>query len=125
MCNQRKLIGFGFAAVLLIGAVIVLYCFDPAKTALFPPCPVHFLTGQYCPGCGSLRAIHSLLHGHVANAISLNPLMVISLPILGLMLFNPPWVYKRWVPWVAFVVLISYGIIRNIPVWPFVLLAPK
>ncbi|RKV71031.1 MAG: DUF2752 domain-containing protein [Alloprevotella sp.] len=29
-------------------------------------------TGYSCPGCGAQRAIHSLLHGHFAEAISYN-----------------------------------------------------
>jgi hypothetical protein len=57
--------------------------------------------------------------------MALNPLMVLSLPLLALMLLNPPWVYRRWVPWTAMVVLIAYGILRNIPWWPCTLLAPS
>ncbi|MBC8626524.1 DUF2752 domain-containing protein [Alloprevotella sp. Lung230] len=29
-------------------------------------------TGYSCPGCGAQRVIHSLLHGHFAEAISYN-----------------------------------------------------
>jgi hypothetical protein len=57
--------------------------------------------------------------------MALNPLMVLSLPLLALMLLNPAWVYRRWVPWTAMVVLIAYGILRNIPWWPCTLLAPS
>jgi len=124
MPGRRKLIGYGFAGVLLIGGLLALYSFDPAGTSVFPSCPFFYATGLHCPGCGSLRAIHNLLHGRLAVALSLNPLMIVSLPILGLMLLNPAWVYKRWVPWTAFSILIGYGILRNIPLWPFTLLAP-
>ena len=42
----------------------------------------------YCPGCGSQRAIHQLLHFNIIDAFRLNPLMVLSLPIIfyGLLL---------------------------------------
>jgi hypothetical protein len=60
----------------------------------------------------------------VVDALSLNPLMVISIPLLGLMLMKPNWVYRPWVAWTAMVTLIVYGIIRNVPVWPLTLLAP-
>ena len=103
----------------------MLYYFNPAQTAVFLPCPFHFMTGYHCPGCGSLRAIHSLLHGHVEDAMALNPLMVVSIPIIGIMFFNPTWVYKRWVPWTAFWILTLYWVFRNIPIWPFTVLAPK
>jgi hypothetical protein len=109
----------------IINVVLILFFFNPGTTRVFPPCPLHWLTGLYCPGCGSLRAVHNLLHGHLAIAISLNPLMVVSIPILGLMFLSPSWIYKRWVPWVAFSILLCYGVTRNIPIWPFVLLAPK
>lgn len=112
-------------AIPLLAALFVLYCFDPVRTAIFPPCPFHLVTGCHCPGCGSLRAIHSLLHGHLAGAMAQNPLMVVSIPVVGVMLFSPAWIYKRWVPWAAMIVLIVYGVIRNMPVWPLTLLAPQ
>lgn len=115
-------------ALLLAGALgiflVLLYAENPATSRLYPPCPFRLLTGLHCPGCGSLRALHNLLHGRVQAALSLNPLMVVSLPILGIMLGNPAWIYRRWVPWVSLGVLVGYGILRNIPFRPFLLLAP-
>jgi hypothetical protein len=66
-----------------IAAACFLYVFDPARSALYAPCPFHLLTGLYCPGCGSLRALHQLLHGHLRTAWGLNPLLVVALPFLG------------------------------------------
>jgi hypothetical protein len=103
----------------------VLYALNPSVSRLFPPCPLHSLTGLYCPGCGSLRATHLLLHGNFTGAFDMNPLMVLSLPILGLLVLRPRLAYLRWMPWAAFTVLIAYGIARNIPMWPFTLLAPR
>src|SRR5579864_5631489 len=65
-----------------LAGVIVLRIFDPATSGAFPPCPVHYLTGWYCPGCGSLRALHQLLHGNLRAAWAMNPLTVILLPFL-------------------------------------------
>ena len=72
------------AAMLAVCAagVVMLRVFDPATSGIFPPCPVHYLTGWYCPGCGSLRAIHQLLHGNLRAAWALNPLTVVLLPCL-------------------------------------------
>ncbi|MEW5722540.1 MAG: DUF2752 domain-containing protein, partial [Thermodesulfobacteriota bacterium] len=42
-----------------------LYLVNPAVSALYPPCPFHALTGLYCPGCGTLRGLNQLLHGHL------------------------------------------------------------
>ena len=51
---------------------------DPAVTAWFPSCPFYALTGWLCPFCGSLRAGHALLHGHVEVALKLNPLTTVA-----------------------------------------------
>src|SRR5690554_4920065 len=109
MQEWRRVIIYGYAGVMLTGSVVILYLFNPEEASVYPPCPFHYITRLYCPGCGSLRALHNLLHGHLTKAMSLNPLMVATLPILGLMLLNPPWIYKRWVPRTALAVLVVYG----------------
>jgi len=103
----------------------ILYWFDPAESRFFPLCAFHELTGLYCPGCGTTRAFHHLLHGDLKAALSMNPLMIISLPILVLLFFRRSWAGRPWVAWTAFAILILYGVLRNINVWPFVLLSPK
>lgn len=67
----------------LLGALL-LWLVNPAAAGWLPPCPWHALTGLQCPGCGSLRAIHSLLHLDWAQALALNPLACLCLPFLGL-----------------------------------------
>ena len=111
----------------LMGAVIafILFHFNPANSQLFPPCPVHALTGFYCPGCGSLRALHLLSHGQLTAAFKMNPLLVVSLPVLGLLLCNPRGAHHTWTPWFALAILVGFGLLRNIPCWPFELLAPR
>jgi hypothetical protein len=112
-------------AVAIMATLGALFFFDPAISLLFPPCPIQWLTGLYCPGCGSLRALHLLLHGDLMGALKKNALMVTSIPIMALLVIRPRWAYFRWVPWAAFFILIIFSIFRNIPVWPFELLAPK
>jgi hypothetical protein len=123
-------LGAGLAATILF-----LYNFNPAGSSLYPPCPFLTLTGLYCPGCGSLRALHELSHGHMLAALSLNPLMVISLPFIGYGLLSYavlaargralPGVFlsRGWIM-VLFWIIIAYWILRNIPAHPFFLLAP-
>jgi hypothetical protein len=121
--------------------LIVLFLIDPARSTfargptLFPPCPLHAITGLYCPGCGTLRALHQLLHGNLWAAFRLNPLMVCSLPLVAywclseLMREVSGWRRPRlflpaaWI-WVLLGVIVLFGIVRNIPSYPFSLLAP-
>lgn len=70
------------ALLVLLAAVagaVILFRFDPARTPFYPPCPFRRLTGCLCPGCGSLRATHQLLHGNLAEAIKLNAFSVLLL----------------------------------------------
>jgi hypothetical protein len=108
---------------------------DPATSGLFPPCPFLWLTGFYCPGCGSLRAMHQLLHGHLARAFSLNPFALVAIPFLAYgavsraafllrdrylpRIFLPPWII-----WTLGAAVLLFGILRNIPVYPFRVLTP-
>ena len=78
-------------ALLSAGAamVAVLRVANPnAAGSLLPPCPFHWLTGIYCPGCGSTRCLYSLVHFDLPGAMAMNPLLVLSLPFVALLLAN-------------------------------------
>jgi len=76
---------FSTSGLTILGGTIlaVLYLWDPQETSFYPPCVFRWLTGWQCPGCGSTRAIHQLLHGHLKMAWFLNPLMVTLLPFIA------------------------------------------
>jgi len=124
----------GMFAVCAAG-MLTLRVFDPATSGIFPPCPVHYLTGWNCPGCGSLRAIHQLLHGNLHAAWALNPLTLVLLPFLsyGLASFALFEIRGRGLPqpflrvgWIRALgaAIILFGIVRNLPVPPFEWLRP-
>ncbi|MFT4778405.1 MAG: hypothetical protein ACJAU0_002606 [Flavobacteriales bacterium] len=69
-------------AVFLIVAFGVFFTFDPSEASFFPACPLKSATGLDCPGCGSQRAIHQLLHLNFKEAFLFNPLLILSLPYL-------------------------------------------
>lgn len=123
------------AALAGFGGLALLRFYDPASSGLFPPCPLHYLTGLYCPGCGSLRALHQLLLGNWHNAWAMNPLTCVLLPFLlyGLASELSSRVRGRALPqiflpgasiYVLCAVIVLFGILRNLPVYPFELLAP-
>jgi len=98
-----------------LGTLCIVYAFDPHSSLLFPPCPVKLLSGWDCPGCGSARAIHLLLHGHFVAAFYRNPLLISSIPVLILMAVRPTLFRKPWVPWLCLAVMLVFGIARNLP----------
>lgn len=80
-----------------VALVAVFYFLDPDGSQLFPKCPFYWLTGYKCPGCGSQRAIHHLLHFDFAGAFHANALLVVSLPyILLAFLFDLAGLKYRW-----------------------------
>ncbi len=48
----------------------------------FPKCPFRSITGFQCPGCGSQRAVSSLMNLDIIKAFKENRLLVISIPYL-------------------------------------------
>lgn len=115
--------GLALGLVGLLG-LVALYRFDPAVSSWFPPCPFHALTGLHCPGCGTLRALHRLAHGDVGGALAMNPLLFVGLPAMAVLLAWPRLARHRAVPLACLIVLLTYAVLRNLPWWPFSLLAP-
>jgi hypothetical protein len=75
--SRRSLLILGTAAL----AAAVLFFFDPATAGFYPPCLFRTILGRECPGCGSLRAAHQLLHGHFGEAWALNRTLLIVAPL--------------------------------------------
>ena len=123
------------AAALACTGALYLYFMGPGNIPLI--CVFHEVTGLYCPGCGAGRACYSILHGQFLEAFCYNPLMTVLLPLIGL------YIAARMVDWVVtggnhidrkinvkfltwvLVIVVVYGVLRNIPVFPFTLLAPE
>lgn len=108
-----------------VAAVAIYGLFDPAVHSFFPKCPFLMLTGGLrCPGCGSQRAIHSLLHLQFKEAFLFNPLVIISIPFLILLAAaaltkeSHPEFYNRInagaVSKVLLAIVIGWWIFRNI-----------
>ena len=126
----RRSTVIGIWLFLLVGAAY-LFVFEPGKSGFFPPCVFRVLTGFTCPGCGSTRAMHQLLHGHFIAAFELNPLLLISIPFLLFALLRySAIVLRRGIPrhnvlpasyiYGIFFAILSFWIFRNTSIYPFV-----
>ncbi len=121
--------GTRLAAAVAAGAVaglVVLATVDPHEPGRYPTCPFLALTGLYCPGCGSLRALHDLAHLDLAGAWSMNPALVLVAPVL--VAWWVAWVRRAatgrprrlvlpvWCIWTVLGLVVAYWVARNIPV---------
>lgn len=121
------------AVVLLAAGGYVLFRYDPTQSVFYPKCMFHELTGWYCPGCGSARAFHALIHGEILTALDYNPLLVISLPVVAAMIVMEiiGWVrnrrfglFRMWQAAALIALIMVYTVLRNLPIAPFTYLAP-
>ena len=118
-------------AGLAAGGLAYLALRNPAGSG-FLPCPFHAITGLWCPGCGMTRAVHQLLNGNVAGALSSNLFLPVLVVVVG-------WAWLAWavprvpsitrvVPtwvWTALIGLaVVYAVLRNLPVRALQTLAP-
>lgn len=124
------------AAMASVGTVAaaVLSRIDPNTPGNpLPACPFYALTGIWCPGCGSTRCLHALVHLDLPQAMAMNPLLVLSIiPMLVMALHGAGlWPDRLQVvvrlfarPMLWMVGIICFWITRNLPWYPFNLLAP-
>lgn len=134
LCARSRYATLAAVTALGAGAFFVLRRIDPTVAGNpLPPCPLRALTGFYCPGCGSTRCLHALTQFDLPGAMAMNPLLVISLlPLAVLLLHGAGLLPRRLQPLAAaiasprlwLVLLIGFGVLRNLPWAPFSLLAP-
>ena len=112
------------AAVAAAGLGYLLVA-DPNEPGHYPTCPFLALTGLYCPGCGSLRALHALALGDPVQALDRNPLTMLAVPyvagawLLWLMrtLDRPVRLpaLRPGLIWALLGAVVAFWILRNLP----------
>lgn len=123
----------GLGAIL---GVFVLHRFDPRTYTFYPRCQFHQFTGLHCPGCGSQRALHALVHGDMTRAFQHNALLIVGAPVLGVWWLKRrlrertdgppslPGAKRRHRVWLLVGVVALFTVARNLPWEPFTWLAP-
>ena len=111
----------GAAALAYVAAV------DPNQSGHYPACPFLALTGKFCPGCGSLRALHDLMHADVSGALARNPLLVLAVFVaLGWVALQAPrlWGGRPRTPTLGprvlygvLALVLVFWVARNVPGW--------
>ena len=129
----RFLIVAALGVVLLAGAA---YLYLRGDEGAGIPCPTFYLTGLYCAGCGSSRALQSILHLELYQAFRYNPVMVLLLPFIAAYFCAVAVSYVKHgrntvdaklpfrIVFVIVVIVLVYSVARNIPVFPFTWLRP-
>lgn len=118
----------------VLGLVVLRLTWQGWSSAL-PVCGVRRLTGLQCPGCGGTRCTVKLLHGDLPGALAMNPLVVGLALVAGIftvIVLVREWrgypsalpVIPSWVAWCLAGAVIAFGLVRNLPWWPFTLLVP-
>lgn len=122
---KKRVYNLVIALTLIVGLGMG-YAFFLVKTGIATPCMIHLITGLYCPGCGVSRMCLSILQGDFYRAFRYNPMLFLILPLLGFYFIRQAVNYIRGVKWqmsnwesivwkVLVVVLIIFGVVRNLP----------
>lgn len=127
--------------VAVLGMIFLFLSFsgelENAEAQPLPMCGVKKLTGFHCPGCGGTRCAQNIIEGNWLGAFGYNPLLmsgfilvmaiclylIVRITLLGK---APPRIANintQWI-WLGLAGIALFTILRNIPTYPFTLLAP-
>ena len=100
-------------------AILALSYLGLSSIGLGIACPIHALTGFYCPGCGSTRAVKAVLNGDLPLAFHDNALLMVSPVVIASALLIEKYSQKRiWLYVflsIVLVVVVIFTVIRNQP----------
>ncbi|MBO4371372.1 MAG: DUF2752 domain-containing protein [Bacteroidales bacterium] len=81
--NKNNILLVALFAIFVAGGIYFYAKYDPETSGVrFPKCGFYVLTGYKCPGCGTQRALHHLLHGDIIGAVKQNFLVFLAAPFI-------------------------------------------
>lgn len=120
-----RMVGPATLAAAVVASLAYTRAVDPHAGGFYPLCPIHAVSGLYCPGCGTIRALHALVHGDLPMAFGHNvlvPPLLVAL-VVGIVVWgrsrwrgtplrlDPP----TWLPLTAGALVLVFGLLRNVP----------
>lgn len=127
--KRKRIIIVALSALSLVGLTLILMF-----TNIGLPCPTKVFFNIDCAGCGTTRMLRAVLKGDFYQAIRYNAATFILIPLIILFSVFQAAAYingsenklykitPNWVYIVIIVLLVLFGILRNIPLFSF--LAP-
>lgn len=111
-------------AVLFVVMASVYFFFDPSEARWMPKCIWKAATGTDCPGCGTQRMAHALMHGDFRGAWQANAFALCMMPVIAFLLFLECFrekyqmfyrrVHSPWVIGMIAVAVVVWWIVRNL-----------
>lgn len=114
--------------ILILISFLIIYFILSELLDVGIPCLFYEITGYYCPGCGITRLLFSLLKLDFYQAFRYNPLIFILIIIIGIYwlvkfilkkFINISIAIPNYVYYILLVIVIIFGILRNIPMFDF------
>lgn len=134
---MKRILVYALATILPVLVIVFFYSFYNNQSPFTIKCIFHAITGLWCPGCGGQRAFSLLVHGHILQSLRYNLLLPFALyicvqfyySIIANIFLAEPISGKLHLPTNFarnfLIFLFIYSIIRNIPISPFIYLAPE
>ncbi|HIS11769.1 MAG TPA: DUF2752 domain-containing protein [Candidatus Onthocola stercoravium] len=114
--------------ILILISFLIIYFILSELLDVGIPCLFYEITGYYCPGCGITRLLFSLLKLDFYQAFRYNPLIFILI-IITVIYWLVKFILKKfmnisieipnYVYYILLVIVIIFGILRNIPMFDF------
>lgn len=127
MNKRTKKTNIGLISFIILGFLLII-------NWIKIPCLFHTITGYFCPGCGMTRSLRCLIKFDIKSAIHYNTLIVLLIPFFAyytIQLIHYQLKEKRIVPldevystkilMLVLLIIIAFGIIRNIPIFNFLI----